>query len=72
MDYIEELHMSKGFTVILVIVHRLSKYCHFLPLKHPFTVMDMAKLFLDSIFKLHGFLKSILSHRDKLFVSNFW
>lgn len=35
MDFIDSLPSSEGFTVIFVVVHRLSKYAHVVPLKHP-------------------------------------
>ena len=72
MDFIEGLPPSKGHTVIMVAVNRLTKYVHLVPLKHPFTAKTVAKEFLTNIVKLHGVPTSIVSDRDKTFVSSFW
>ena len=72
MDFLESLSNSKGMTVIWVVVDRLSKYAHFMALAHPYTAATLAQVFLDNIYKLHGLLSSIVSDRDKIFVSHFW
>ena len=51
---------------------RLTKYAHFLPLRHPFSAKDVAELFVREIVRLHGFPKTIISDRDRVFVSHFW
>ncbi|KAJ9566897.1 hypothetical protein OSB04_002863 [Centaurea solstitialis] len=46
MDFITGLPKSEGCSVIFVVVHRLSKYGHFVSLKHPYTALTVAAIFL--------------------------
>lgn len=72
MNFVEGLPLSSFHNCILVVVDSFTKNAHFLPLKHPFTAIGVAKLFLDNIYKLHGMPHSIIFVRDKIFLSLFW
>jgi hypothetical protein len=72
MDFIEGLPSSHGYSVILVVVDRFIKYCHFFSIKHLYTVFSIAQVFLDNVVKLHGIPHSIVCDMDKVFTSAFW
>ncbi|MCH82152.1 retrotransposon protein [Trifolium medium] len=72
MDFITRLPKSKGFEAILVVVDRLSKYSHFVPLKHPYTTRSIAEVFCKEVVRLHGVPLIIVSDRDPVFMSSFW
>lgn len=72
MDFVEGLPLSEGYSVILVVVDRLTKYAHFLALKHPYTSDKLAQLFIGQLFKLHGMPHSIISDKDTTVTSKFW
>jgi len=72
MDFIVSLPPARGFSMIMVVVDRLTKYAHFVPLKHDFDSRYVAENFVQNIVKLHGFPKSIVFDRDKIFISRFW
>lgn len=72
LDFIEALLKSQGEEVIFVVVDRLTKYAHFLPMSHPYSVQPVIQLFLDNIVKLHGMHVVIVSDRDGIFTNKFY
>jgi hypothetical protein len=72
LDFITGLPKSKGYEAVLVAVDRLSKYSHFILLKHPYTAKSIAETFVKEIVRLHGIPNSLVSDRDPLFISHFW
>lgn len=72
MDFVERLPASRGRTAIMVVVDRFSKFAHFIPLQHPFIAPKIAQVFFEEIFSLYGLPKSIVSDRDRIFLSSFW
>ena len=72
MDFIEGLPSSNGYTAIMVVVDRLKKYAHFVALKYSFTTVIIAKEFVANVVHLHSIPTSIVSNRDKVFISSFW
>ena len=72
MDFISNLPPSRGYATIFVVVDRLSKFAHFIPLKAAFNSKSVADAFISNFVKMHGFPKTIVSNRDRIFISSFW
>ena len=73
MDFVVGLPRSpRGCDAIWVVVDRLTKSAHFLPVKTTYSLMKHATLYIAEIVQLHGVPLSIVSDRDPRFVSKFW
>jgi hypothetical protein len=73
MDFITGLPTStKQNDAIMVVVDKLSKSTHFIPVNSTCKAIDVTQVFMKEIFKLHGMPKEIMSDRDTKFTSNFW
>ena len=73
MDFITRLPMTwRQHDSIMVVVDKLTKLAHFIPVKSTQETDDIAKIFTKETFKLHGFPKAIVFDRDVKFTSNFW
>jgi hypothetical protein len=73
MDFITGLpRTSKQHDSIIVVVDKLTKAAHFIPLKTTHRAADVADIFLKEVARLHGIPKTIVSDRDPKFTSNFW
>jgi hypothetical protein len=72
MDFITRLsHTPKGYDSIWVIVDRLTKVAHFIPVKTTYKGLHMAELYMARIMCLHGVPKKIVSDRGSKFTSRF-
>ncbi|GKA45400.1 reverse transcriptase domain-containing protein [Tanacetum coccineum] len=73
MDFITKLpRSSQGFDTIWVIVDRLTKSAHFLPIRENDPLDKLARLHLNRIVARHEIPASIICDRDGRFTSNFW
>jgi hypothetical protein len=71
IDFIEGLPKVNSHSVILMVINRFSKSAHFLPLGNPYTATTIARVFFDSIVKLHGVPNSIVNDSDPAFTGRF-
>ncbi|GJR49685.1 putative reverse transcriptase domain-containing protein [Tanacetum coccineum] len=73
MDFVTKLpRTSSGYDTIWVIVDRLTKSAHFLPMRENNSMNKLARLYLKEVVTRHGIPVSIICDRDGRFTSNFW
>jgi hypothetical protein len=73
MDFITKLpRTSKQHDSIMVVVDKLTKVAHFIPVKITHKAANIVDVYMRKIARLHGIPKTIVSDRDPKFTSNFW
>jgi hypothetical protein len=56
----------------MVVINKLSKSTHFIPVKSTFKDINIAKILMKENFRLHGISKMMISDRDVKFTYTFW
>ncbi|GJT33355.1 putative reverse transcriptase domain-containing protein [Tanacetum coccineum] len=73
MNFVTKLpRTSSGHDTIWVIVDRLTKSAHFLPMRENDSMDKLARLYLKEVVTRHRILVSIIYDRDDRITSNFW
>jgi hypothetical protein len=73
MDFIVRLPRTRaGYDSIWVVVDRLTKSAHFIPVKANYSSAVLEELYMSRIVCLHGVPKKIVSDRGTQFTSHFW
>jgi len=73
MDFIVGLpKTSRKKDSIWVIVNRMMKLAHFIPVRTSQGVEELSRIYVQEIVRLHGTPVSIVSDRDSKFLSRFW
>ena len=73
MDFVVGLcRTQEQYDSIWVVVDRLTKSFHFIPVKSTYSAEDYARIFIDEIVCHHGIPLSIISDRGAQFTSRFW
>ena len=69
VDFITKLPVVAGKDTILVVCNRLSKMTHFVATTEETSVEELARLFRNNVWKLHGLPESVVSDRGPQFVA---
>ena len=73
MDFIVGLpNTSQKHDSVWVIIDRLTKTAHFIPVHTTYFAKKYAEIYLDQIVRLHGVTKTIISDRGAQFIACFW
>ena len=73
MDFVEGLPLTRcGFNSIWVIIDRLTKSGHFIPIRKDMSVAELGRKYVDCIVRYHGTPSEIVSDRGAQFTYNLW
>ena len=73
LDFVSGFPLTqKKHDYVWIIVDKLTKSTHFLPVRLDYSMDRLAKLYVNEIVKLHGILISIVSNNDPRFTLRFW
>jgi hypothetical protein len=73
MEFITKLHRNfKKHDYIMVVVEKMTKDAHFIPVKSAHKETDIVEIYMQEISKLHGVPKTIVFDIDSKFTSKFW
>ena len=73
MDFVSGLPSTRqGYNSIWVIVDRLTKSAHFLPVRVTDSLSTLSQLYIREIVRLHGVPLTIVFDRDSRFTAKFW
>jgi hypothetical protein len=73
MDFITKFpRTSKKHDSIMVVVDKLTKYSHFIPMNITHKTTNVANIYMSEVACLHGIPKMILYERDPKFTSKLW
>ena len=73
MDFVSVFPLTQmKHDAVWVIVDKLTKSIHFLPVRLDYSMDRLAELYVSEIVRLHGIPLSVVSHRDPRFTSRFW
>ena len=72
MDFVMGLlRTTRGYDAIYVIVNRLTKLAHFLPIKNTYLLNRFARIYIEEIVRLYSVPSNIVLDRDSRFTSHF-
>ena len=72
MDFMVGLPLTRRkHDLVWVIVDRLTKLAHFLPVRTDYSFDKLVELYIKEIVRLHGIPISVISDRDPRFTSRF-
>jgi hypothetical protein len=63
---------SRGYNSIWVIMDRLTKSAHFIPVSTTYRIRQYAEFYMSLIICYHGIPKIIICDRGSIFVAHFW